>query len=77
VKRTEFITKISKRKDMNCAKARQAVNAVMDTIRTALINGDEVEIGGFGTFGVVTDLNGERIPVFKAGKALKQNLNIN
>ncbi len=77
MKRTEFITKISKRKGMNCAKARQAVNAVMDTIRTALINDDEVEIGGFGTFGVVTDLNGERIPVFKAGKALKQNLNIN
>lgn len=62
---------------MNCAKARQAVNSVMDTIRTALINGNEVEIGGFGTFGVVTNLDGERIPVFKAGKALKQNLNIN
>ncbi len=76
MKRTEFITEISKRKGMNCAKARQAVNAIMDTIRTALINGNEVEIGGFGTFGVVANLKGERIPVFKAGKALRQNLNI-
>ncbi len=75
MKRTEFIIEISKHKGMNCAKARQAVNAVMDTIRTALINGDEVEIGGFGTFAVVTDLNGERIPVFKAGRALKNIVN--
>lgn len=75
MKRTEFVTEISKRKGMNCAKARQAVNAVMDTIRAALLNGDEVEVGGFGTFGVVTDLNDERIPVFKAGKALRNVLN--
>ncbi len=40
MKRTGFIIEISKHKGMNCAKARQAVNAVMDTIRTALINGD-------------------------------------
>lgn len=75
MKRTEFIIEISKRKGMNCAKARQAVNSVLDTIREALINGDEVEIGGFGTFAVVTDLNGERIPVFKAGKALVNVIN--
>ncbi len=47
----------------------------MDTIRAALINGDEVEIGGFGTFAVVTDLKGEHIPVFKAGKALVNVIN--
>ena len=75
MKRTEFVTEISKRKGMNYHKSSRAVNAVMDTIRAALLNGDEVEVGGFGTFGVVTDLNGERIPVFKAGRALKNVLN--
>lgn len=77
MKRTEFVTEISKIKGMNYKRSSKAVNAVMDTIRVALLNGDEVEIGGFGTFAVVTDLKGEHIPVFKAGRALKNVLNIN
>ncbi len=75
MKRTEFVTEMSKIKGMNYKRSSKAVNAVMDTIRVALLNGDEVEIGGFGTFAVVTDLKGERIPVFKAGIALKNVLN--
>lgn len=75
MKRTEFITEMSKIKGMNYKRSSKAVNAVMDTIRMALLNGDEVEIGGFGTFVVVTDLKGERIPVFKTGRALKNVLN--
>lgn len=48
---------------------------VMDTIRLALMRGESIEIGGFGTFTVVTDLKGERIPVFKGGRAMKKVLN--
>lgn len=77
MKRTEFVTEISKIKGMNYKRSSKAVNAVMDTIRVALLNGDEIEIGGFGTFAVVNDLNGERIPVFKAGRTLKNVININ
>jgi nucleoid DNA-binding protein len=40
-----------------------------------LCEGKELEIGGFGTFSVVIDLKGERIPVFKGGRALKKVLN--
>ena len=75
--RKEFVNEVSKRKDLSKTRAYRSVNAVMDTIRMALLNGDEVEIGGFGTFAVVTDLKGERIPVFKAGKALKNIVNVN
>ena len=75
--RKEFVKEVSKRKGLSQTREYCSVNAVMDTIRIALLNGDEVEIGGFGTFAVVTDLKGERIPVFKAGKALKNILNIN
>lgn len=75
--RQEFVREVSKRKGLSKMKAYRSVNAVMDTIRMALLNGDKVEIGGFGTFAVVTDLKGERIPVFKAGKALKNIININ
>lgn len=74
--RNEFVREIAKAKGISRTRAYQSVNAVMDTIRMALLNGDEVEIGGFGTFAVVEDLKGERIPVFKAGKALKSVMNI-
>ncbi|MCX4379138.1 MAG: HU family DNA-binding protein [Lachnospiraceae bacterium] len=75
--RKEFVKEVSKRKGLSRASVYRSVNAVMDTIRIALLNGDEVEICGFGTFAVVTDLKGERIPVFKAGKALKNIVNVN
>lgn len=75
--RQEFVREVSKRKGLSKMKAYRSVNAVIDTIRMALLNGDEVEIGGFGTFAVVTDLKGERIPVFKAGRALKNIVNVN
>jgi len=77
VNRKEFVKEVSKRKGLSRASVYRSVNAVMDTIRIALLNGDEVEICGFGTFAVVTDLKGERIPVFKAGKALKNIVNVN
>lgn len=75
--RQEFVREVSKRKGLSKMKAYCSVNAVMDTIRMVLLNGDEVEIGGFGTFAVVTDLKGERIPVFKAGRVLKNIVNVN
>lgn len=75
--RQEFVREVSKCKGLSRTRAYRSVNAVMDTIRMALMNGDEVEMGGFGTFAVVTDLKGERITVFKAGKALKNIININ
>ena len=74
--RQEFVREVSKRKGLSKMKAYRSVNAVMDTIRMVLLNGDEVEMDGFGIFAVVTDLKGERIPVFKAGRALKNVLNM-
>lgn len=74
--RKEFVREVSKHKGLSKMKAYRFVNAVMNTIRMALLNGDEVEIGGFGTFAIVTDLKGERIPVFKAGRALNNIFNM-
>lgn len=75
MKRSEFIAEMSKLKGMSYKKSSQAVNAVMDTIRVVLLNGDDVEIGGFGTFSIITDLKGERIPFFQSGKTLRNVLN--
>ena len=74
--RKEFINEVSKRKGISRTKAYHSVNAVMDTIRMVIMEGDDVEIGGFGTFCIITDLKGERIPVFKAGRALKNVINV-
>ena len=73
--REEFIDEVAKCKSVKHGNAYRSVNAVMDTIRLALMHGEKIEIGGFGTFTVVTDLKGERIPVFKAGRAMKKVLN--
>ena len=73
--RSEFVNEVARCKKVSHGNAYRSVNAVMDIIRLALIRGESIEIGGFGTFAVVTDLNGERIPVFKGGRALKKVLN--
>jgi len=71
-----------------CTKkeAADAVNAVLDTITSALTKGDKVTVTGFGTFSTskraarmgVNPRTGEKIkikativPKFKAGKSLK------
>ena len=42
-----------------------------------IMEGNDVEIGGFGTFCIITDLKGNRIPVFKCGNALRNVVNEN
>lgn len=74
--KNDFIKAISERKGIGYRRACREVNDVMDTLRVILSSGEEVQLGGFGTFEVFTDLRGERIPVFNGGKALKNVLNI-
>lgn len=57
-----------KRKGLSRETAYKYVNDVMDTIRIVLLQNYEVEIGGIGTFTVVTDLKGKRTPFFKHDK---------
>lgn len=73
--RAEFVNEVAKRKGVSHGNAYRSVNAVMDAIRLTLVRGESIEIGGFGTFTVVTDLKGERIPVFKGGRAMRKVLN--
>ncbi len=73
--KTDFIKAVAKRKGISSRRAYREVNDVMDTLRIILSSGDDVQLGGFGAFEILTDLRGERIPVFKGGKALKKVLN--
>ena len=56
--KTDFIKAVSERKGISSRRAYREVNDVMDTLRVILSSGDEVQLGGFGTFEVLTDLRG-------------------
>jgi DNA-binding protein HU-beta len=86
----DLISKVADAADISKAKAGQAVDAVIDAIKTSLKKGDDVRLVGFGTFSVAqraatTGRNprtGEPIkipaskqPKFKAGKELKEAVN--
>jgi integration host factor subunit beta len=74
-----------KKRDVECA-----VNALFDSIKSALVNGHRVEVRGLGTFkvkqrdarngrnprnGESVDIPDRQIPFFKAGRELKELLN--
>lgn len=44
----------------------------MDTIRQLLAEGEEVRIGSFGRFTVISDLSGNKTPAFLSGKSFRQ-----
>ena len=71
-------------------RAAQYVNIIMDTVQDALTKNEKVTISDFGTFtvsqrrqfkghnpknGTVIQVPSRRIPVFRAGKGLKEALN--
>ena len=88
--KNELIAAVSDSADMTKADASSAVDAVLESITSALKSGDEVRLVGFGTFSVASRAasegrnprTGEKIhiaaskqPKFKAGKGLKDSLN--
>ena len=73
--KTQFINEVAKRKGISTRRASRDVNDVMDTLRVVLSKGESVQLGGLGTFEVLTDLRGDRIPVFKGSRTLKKVLN--
>lgn len=75
MKKAEFVKAVAKQNGISSRQAYRAVNSVLDTLRVLLSEGEEIEIGGFGTFEVLTDLRGNSIPIFRSGKALKRVLN--
>ena len=75
--KNDFINEVAKRKGITPRRAYREVNDVMDTLRVILSSGDDVQLGGFGTFEVLIDLRGERIIAFNASKVLKQTINLN
>jgi integration host factor subunit beta len=88
--KSDLIKALSKEMDLPLRKVQEAVDMVFDTMSSALIAGDRIEIRGFGSLTVrrydgYTGRNpgtGEKkvveakgLPFFKVGKDLKDRLN--
>ena len=84
--KTELIAEVSKKTGMSKKDAERAVNAAVDAITEALVSGDKVQLVGFGSFETKQrearmgrnpktkepiEIPASKVPVFKAGKALK------
>ena len=84
--KTELINAVSEKADLSKKDAEAAITAVVDAITEALTQGEKVQLVGFGSFEVKTraarvgrnprtgeeiPIDAAKLPVFKAGKALK------
>ena len=84
--KVELIAQIAEKSGLSKKDAEKALAAVIDTITEAVSNGDKVQLVGFGSFEVkqrearvgrnpktkeVIEIPATRVPVFKAGRALK------
>ncbi|API89304.1 HU family DNA-binding protein [Marinilactibacillus psychrotolerans] len=84
--KAELIEKVSTATDLSKKDATAAVEAVFETIKDSLANGEKVQVIGFGNFevrdraarkgrnpqtGEEIQIPASKVPAFKAGKALK------
>lgn len=88
--KAELISAVAEKSGMAKKDAEKAVNAVFASIEEALVNGDKVQLVGFGTFevreraartgrnpqtGEEIQIAASRVPAFRAGKTLKEAIN--
>ncbi len=84
--KTELVAAVAAKAELSKKDAEAAVNAVFDSVKDALAEGDKVSLIGFGTFSVKTraartglnprtketiEIPESKVPSFKAGSALK------
>ena len=88
--KTELIDQIATSAEISKAAAARALDAMADAVKTALKNGDTVNLIGFGTFyvgeraartgrnprtGKTLEIKAAKSPKFRAGKGLKDAIN--
>ena len=88
--KAELIRSMSEKGDITKVDAEKALNAFVESVEEALVNGDKVQLVGFGSFEVreraarkgrnpqtkeEITIEASKAPVFKAGKSLKDMVN--
>jgi DNA-binding protein HU-beta len=89
VNKSELIGVVAEKADMTKKDTEKVVNAVFESIEDSLGKGEKVQVIGFGTFdvrarkeregrnpatGEAIQIPAVKVPVFKAGKALKDSV---
>ena len=84
--KTELIAAVAEKAELSKKDAEAAVTAAIDVITESLRQGEKVQLVGFGSFEVKSrsarmgrnphtkeqiEIPASKVPVFKAGKALK------
>lgn len=84
--KAELIAAVAEKASLSKKDSEAAVNAALEAISAALQDGDKVQLVGFGSFEVkkraartgrnprtkeAVEIPASQVPVFKAGKALK------
>ena len=88
--KSDLVDAVATATGSNRAAAGEAVDAVLSSIQTTLVNGDKVTLPGFGTFevrsraartgrnpqtGEAIQVKASKAPAFKAGAGLKAAVN--
>lgn len=88
--KSELIKTLAEQSNISLDESTMVVNTFVDSMKNALLEGDRVEIRGFGSFkikeyesyagrnprtGDKVEVRPKRLPFFRAGKELKEFLN--
>ena len=88
--KTELVEKIAVGAELSKADAKKALEAAVEAIKTALVEGDKVQLIGFGTFSVnerparegknpqtgeAIHIDAKKVAKFKAGADFEKLLN--
>ncbi|PRP97638.1 HU family DNA-binding protein [Enhygromyxa salina] len=88
--KSELIERVAQESGLPKGRAEMVVNTIFDSMTSALIAGDGIEIRGFGSFtvrlyksyegrnprtGDVVHVAPKRLPFFKVGKELRERVN--
>ncbi len=84
--KVELIAQIAENAELTKKDAEKALNATLDALTAAMVQGDKISLVGFGTFevreraahtgrnprtGETIEIAASKAPAFKAGKALR------
>ena len=87
--KSELIAVTAENTGLTKKDAERCLNAAIDAMTAALVKGEKVQLSGFGTFETkarearvgrnphtreAIDIPATRVPVFKASKALRDNV---
>ena len=88
--KSELIELLSLKKGISFKKSEEIVNTIFESMTSAMLSGDRIEIRGFGSFSVRkydsykgrnpktgenVDVWPKKLPFFKVGKELREMVN--